>query len=178
MKIFTSYVQANHGTYQIGNITKLPRGSVTSPIKKTSWGWTGPSSVQLQTRSVSLTYCSCHCAKMYLMPLDDTWRHLMPIDATWCHMMSLDSTWYRLITWYRLMPLDSTWCHLMPVDATWFHLIPLDVSWCQLMPLDFTWYHLMPLSVGSLLNETKCHLVSFSLVANQTKWHLVWSFPN
>ena len=33
-------------------------------------------------------------------------------------------------------------------------------------------------SVGSLLNETKCHLVSFSLVANQTKWHLVWSFPN
>ena len=33
-------------------------------------------------------------------------------------------------------------------------------------------------NVGPLLNETKCHLVSFSLVANQTKWHLVWSFPN
>ena len=33
-------------------------------------------------------------------------------------------------------------------------------------------------SVRPLLNETKCHLVSFSLVANQTKWHLVWSFPN
>ena len=25
--------------------------------------------------------------------------------------------------------------------------------------------------VDPLLNETKCHLVSFSLVANQTKWH-------
>ena len=33
-------------------------------------------------------------------------------------------------------------------------------------------------SVDPLLNETKCHLVSFSLVMNQTKWHLVWSFPN
>ena len=40
-----------------------------------------------------------------------------------------------------------------------------------------TWVLFMT-SVGSLLNETKCHLVSFSLVANQTKWHLVWSFPN
>ena len=32
--------------------------------------------------------------------------------------------------------------------------------------------------VGLLLNETKCHLVSFSLLLNQTKWHLVLSSPN
>ena len=32
--------------------------------------------------------------------------------------------------------------------------------------------------VGPLLNETKCHLVSFSLLLNQTKWHLVLSLPN
>ena len=28
-------------------------------------------------------------------------------------------------------------------------------------------------SVGPLLNKTKCHLVSFSLLLNKTKWHLV-----
>ena len=32
--------------------------------------------------------------------------------------------------------------------------------------------------VGPLLNETKCHLVSFSLLLNETKWHLVSSSPN
>ena len=33
-------------------------------------------------------------------------------------------------------------------------------------------------SVSPLLNETKCHLVSFNLLTNQTKLHLVWSFKN
>jgi hypothetical protein len=32
--------------------------------------------------------------------------------------------------------------------------------------------------VGSLLNETKCSLVSLSLVPKQTKWQLVLSSPN
>ena len=32
--------------------------------------------------------------------------------------------------------------------------------------------------VGSLLNETKWHLVSFSLVLNETKCYLVLDLPN
>ena len=42
----------------------------------------------------------------------------------------------------------------------------------------WAWPNSAPASVGPLLNETKCHLVSFSLLTNQTKWHLVWSFKN
>ena len=40
------------------------------------------------------------------------------------------------------------------------------------------WIYLFPSRVGSLLNETKHHLVSFSLLLNETKWHLVSSSPN
>ena len=32
--------------------------------------------------------------------------------------------------------------------------------------------------VGPLINETKCYLVSFSLLLNQTKWHSVLSSTN
>ena len=48
----------------------------------------------------------------------------------------------------------------------------------ELSKQDMELFLLLPGSVGLLLNETECHWVSFSLVANQTKWHSVWSFPN
>ena len=62
--------------------------------KKTSWGWAGPSSGQLQTRAVSLTYCSCYCAQIHLMSLDFTRYHLMPLNAIWFYLIPIDSTWY------------------------------------------------------------------------------------
>ena len=53
-----------------------------------------------------------------------------------------------------------------------YNLSPL--SFISLLPPPFQVGH----SVGLILNENKCHLLTFSLVANQTKWHLVWNFPN
>ena len=136
----------------------------------------------------SYTYCY-HCIHISCYQLPDCHFLLVnsyhtPMDHT--DFLFLVKNTLRFITQHTLMPslfiLLAACSHTDGAGIPSLSLLTTGggVVMTDHQPRYFPPPPLLPplSSVDPLLNETKCHLVSFSLVMNQTKWHLVWSFPN
>ena len=105
----------------------------------TSWGWAGPSSVQLHTRFVIAEVKCCKGNEtIYLLPLTAN-------CCTCCHLLL--ATCYLLLA-ICYLPLATchltlttchltldTCCHLLQIAANHCHLLPLAAPCCPLLPL-------------------------------------------
>ena len=93
---------------------------------------------------------------------------------------------YRFVNKTNWYAFTNLW-HITPALSLQFYKISLFFTRPLVKRAEVTrWYFIFSISiiychltrVGSLLNETKWHLVSFSLVLNVTKCHLVLVLPN